>query len=153
MAPKRLSKEDYTVGWICALPVPELKACRMMFDGEEHEDVVLGHTTIHQYVYGEINGHNVVMGYLPALQMGKAYAASVASEMWATFPKLKFGLVVGVGGAVPTAKDIRLGDVVVSLPDLGRKHGGVVQYDFGKAMDGREFIATGQLNQPPTNLL
>ncbi|KAF2173374.1 hypothetical protein M409DRAFT_15659 [Zasmidium cellare ATCC 36951] len=153
MSPKRLAKEDYTVGWICALPVPELKASRLLFDGEEHEDVFLDHKISHQYVYGEMNGHNVVMGCLPASQMGKASAASVATELFTTFPGLHFALIVGIGGAVPFPNDVRLGDVVVSLPDLGRQHGGVVQYDFGKAMHDGKFVKTGQLNQPPTSVL
>lgn len=153
MSPKRLAKKDYTVGWICALSIRELKASRLLFDGDEHEDVIFDQRTTHQYVYGEINGHNVVMGCLPASQMGKASAAAVANEMFTTFPGLHFGLIVGIGGAVPNPNDVRLGDVVVSLPDLSRQHGGVVQYDFGKAMHDGKFVKTGQLNQPPTNVL
>ncbi|KAK4497731.1 hypothetical protein PRZ48_010384 [Zasmidium cellare] len=153
MSPKRLNKEDYTVGWICALPIPELQASRLLFDGDEHEDVILGHDTLHQYVYGEMNGHNIVMGCLPASQMGKASAAAVAAEMTATFPKLKFGLLVGIGGAVPAPHDIRLGDVVVGLPDLNSSHGGLIQYDFGKAVHDGTFVRTGQLNQPHISLL
>ena len=51
-----------------------------------------------------------------------------------TFPRLRFGLLVGIGGAVPTPEDIRLGDVVISQPD--GTEGGVVQYDLGKATIG-----------------
>ncbi|WPA97796.1 uncharacterized protein RHO25_002407 [Cercospora beticola] len=96
-----------------------------------------------------MNGHNVVMGCLPATQIGIASAAAVAAEMSATFPSLRFGLLVGIGGGVPGSKDIRLGDVVVSQPDLRAGHGGVVQYDFGKAIHGGAFQPTGMLNQPP----
>jgi nucleoside phosphorylase len=147
-----LSKEDYTVGWICALPEPEWKASRVLLD-EEHETIPLGQATKHQYVYGSMNGHNVVMGCLPAEQLGKASAASVASEMGSTFPSLRFGLLVGIGGGVPGAKDVRLGDVVVSLPDRAAQHGGVIQYDFGKATSGGAFERMGVLNQPPEILL
>jgi len=46
--------------------------------------------------------------------------------------------------------DIRLGDVVVSRPT--QEHGGVVQYDYGKALS-HQFEQTGMLNQPPQVLL
>jgi hypothetical protein len=47
--------------------------------------------------------------------------------------------------------DIRLGDVVVSQPD--KTHGGVVQYDKGKSLEGGEFERKGSLNKPPSLLL
>ncbi|KAL4947000.1 hypothetical protein BDW69DRAFT_179237 [Aspergillus filifer] len=69
-----------------------------------------------------------------------------------TFPRLQFGLMVGIGGGVPSkSNDIRLGDVVVSKP--GGKHGGVMQYNYGKAVQGGQFECTGMLNQPPQALL
>ena len=82
-------------------------------DAEEHEDLRIVPPTRHQYVYGSMNGHNVVMGCLPATQTGKGGAASVASEMLTHFPCLRFGLLVGVAGGVTGKKGkIRLGDVV-----------------------------------------
>ncbi|EAT91541.2 hypothetical protein SNOG_00046 [Parastagonospora nodorum SN15] len=51
--------------------------------------------------------------------------------MRATFKAIRFGLMVGIGGGVPSAEaDIRLGDVVVSQPH--KMHDGVVHYDVGK---------------------
>jgi nucleoside phosphorylase len=71
--------------------------------------------------------------------------------MNAAFTSIQFGLMVGIGGGVPRMEaDIRLGDVVVSVPHKGR--GGVVQYDFGKATPSG-FERTGFLNSPPTVLL
>ena len=43
--------------------------------------------------------------------------------------------------------DIRLGDIIVSSPRNGK--GGVLQYDFGKTIQGQGFQNTGFLNQPP----
>jgi nucleoside phosphorylase len=60
--------------------------------------------------------------------MGPQSAAAVATRMTSRFTSIRFGLMVGIGGGVPSAADIRLGDVVVSHPYL--QHGGVVQYDF-----------------------
>ncbi|EXL65535.1 hypothetical protein FOPG_18241 [Fusarium oxysporum f. sp. conglutinans race 2 54008] len=68
-----------------------------------------------------------------------------------SFPNVKIGLMVGIGGGAPTSEhDIRLGDVVVSASGNGK--GSVFQYDFGKAVQGQEFQETGFLNQPPTIL-
>ena len=64
---------------------------------------------------------------------------------------IQFALLVGIGGGIPTGSaDIRLGDVVVARPT--DKHGGVVQYDFGKATP-TGFQRTGILNSPPRSLL
>ena len=71
--------------------------------------------------------------------------------MSAAFTSLRIGLMVGIGGGVPSEEaDIRLGDVVVSNPH--KVHGGVVQYDFGKTTPSG-FVRTGSLNTPPTILL
>ncbi len=59
--------------------------------------------------------------------------------------------MVGIAGGVPTRHDIRLGDVVVSSPGYG--NGGVVQYDYGHAVQDKTFKITGHLNQPPAAIL
>jgi nucleoside phosphorylase len=103
------------------------------------------------YTLGRIGEHNVVVACLPYGQMGTSSASAVATRMMFTFPSIEFGLMVGVGGGVPSQNfDIRLGDVVVSRPTLS--HGGVVQYDFGKTTESG-FLRTGCLNAPPTLLL
>ncbi|KAN0074911.1 Quinonprotein alcohol dehydrogenase-like superfamily [Elaphomyces granulatus] len=140
----RRHREDYTVGWICALPI-ELAAAQEMLD-EEHEG--FDHDL---YTLGRIGKHNVVIACLPKGQTGTNSAAAVAAQMTSAFISIRFGLMVGIGGGVPTAEaDIRLGDVVVSQP--GTAHGGVIQYDFGKATPGG-FKRTGFLNTPPAILL
>lgn len=98
--------------------------------------------------------------------------------MMTTFPRLRFGLLVGIAGGVPSRKHpIRLGDVVVSKPDRERQHGGelnlslwlsahpcldslmhqnipgVIQYDYGKLIQGEGFKMNGVLNQPPEVIL
>jgi hypothetical protein len=65
-----------------------------------------------------------------------------------SFPNVRIGLIVGIGGGAPSSKhDIQLGDVVVSSRDGGR--GGVFQYDFGKTIQNQAFQETGFLDQPP----
>jgi len=70
------------------------------------------------------------------------------------FPSVRFGLLVGVGGGVPSpgddGPDIRLGDVVVSKPAASL--GGVVQYDLGKYSTSGGFERTGVLTKPPALL-
>ncbi len=64
----------------------------------------------------------------------------------------KIGLMVGIGGGVPSREnDIRLGDVVVSKP--AKKHPGVLQFDLGKTVREGKFEHTGSLNKPPSVLL
>jgi nucleoside phosphorylase len=149
MASRPLRREDYTVGWVCALPV-ELAAARVILD-ERHQDLPRNDNDTNIYTLGRIGEHNVVIACLPAGQTGNNSAAAVAVQMKAAFPSIRFGLMVGIGGGVPSAGiDIRLGDVVVSQPHS--THGGVVQYDFGRStLDG--FERTGSLNTPPTILL
>ncbi|GMG13000.1 unnamed protein product [Aspergillus oryzae] len=146
---RRLSHHDYTVGWVCALP-DEMTAAQEMLD-EEHQNLPSNHTDSNIYTLGSIGAHNVVLACLPAGQTGTNSAVAVAMQMKTTFPAVRFGLMVGIGGGVPSKEaDIRLGDVVVSQP--GNGHGGVVQYDFGKSTPSG-FKRTGFLNAPPTILL
>ncbi|CAI7580657.1 unnamed protein product [Penicillium crustosum] len=73
-------------------------------------------------------------------------------QLKSSFSHIRFGLMVGIGGGIPNEEaDIRLGDVVVSKPT--HTHGGVVQFDYGKALNGGEFQRTGMLSQPPQILL
>jgi nucleoside phosphorylase len=150
--PRRLPREEYTVGWVCALPV-ELAAAAEMLD-DEHDtpprDARHAHDT-NTYTCGNIGEHNVVIACLPQGRTGTNSAAAVASQMQTAFTSIRFGLMVGIGGGVPSVDaDIRLGDVVVGTPN--KTHCGVVQYDFGKATP-TGFERTGSLNAPPTILL
>ncbi|KAF2684925.1 Pfs, NB-ARC and ankyrin domain protein, partial [Lentithecium fluviatile CBS 122367] len=148
---RQLRREEYTVGWVCALPV-ELAAAKAMLD-EKHEDISRDVSDNDENVYcmGSVAGHNVVIACLPAGHIGNNPAAAVATQMQAAFKGIRFGLMVGIGGGVPSADaDIRLGDVVVSQPQ--QRFGGVVQYNFGKTTPSG-FERTGSLNSPPQILL
>src|SRR5947207_1086722 len=129
------SHHDYTVGWVCALST-ELTAAMTMLD-EEHAPLPQHPQDDNTYTLGRIGEHNVVIACLPTGQMGNNSAATVASQMRYSFGAIRFGLMVGIGGGVPSEKhDIRLGDVVVSNP--GKNDGGVIQYDSGRTVaEGR----------------
>lgn len=144
-----LGLDDFTFAWICALPL-EAAAARAMLD--RTHPLPQGLTDPNAYELGELNGHHIVLSYLPSGVYGTTSAAVVVSRMRRTFPRLQFGLMVGIGGGVPNQNnDIRLGDVVVSKP--GVRHGGVIQYNYGKTVQGGKFEQTGVLNQPPQALL
>jgi ankyrin repeat protein/nucleoside phosphorylase len=135
---------DYTVAVVCAMGF-EMSAVRYMLD-DEHSRLPTKQGDLNLYVLGELSGHNVVIACLPGTQ-GKGAAAIVANNMQRTFPSIKWRLLVGIGGGVPSpAHDIRLGDIVVSMPD--GVYGGVVQYDLGKDMEDG-FILKGFLWPPP----
>ncbi|KAG9858988.1 purine and uridine phosphorylase, partial [Aureobasidium melanogenum] len=145
--------KEYTIGWICALSTEHTAAC--LFLDEEHDQPDPDHIAAgddNAYTLGSMAGHKVVIAVLPHGEYGTTTAATVATNMLRSFPSIKVGLMVGIGGGAPTKEhDIRLGDVVVSSPQNGK--GGVYQYDYGKRIQDREFIPTGHLNQPPSVVL
>lgn len=146
---KRLDHEDYTVGWICPLEVEQIAAMEML--DEEHDKLPQPLSDHNAYSLGSIYGHNIVVAGLP--QTGNCSAATVVTQLRMTFPNVRFGLLVGIGGGVPRTTDsgmIRLGHVVVSKPT--GEHSGTVQYDHGKAKGG-QFERTGALAPPPAVLL
>ncbi|KAF3116028.1 hypothetical protein TWF103_010253 [Orbilia oligospora] len=144
------SRDDYTVGWICAIPL-EMAAARAMLDNI-HVELPNQEDDRNAYTFGELSGHYVVIACLPFGTYGTTSAALVASQMRSSFRSVRFYLMVGIGGGVPSeAVDIRLGDIVVSRP-TGR-YSGVLQYDFGKAVAGGRFERIGALDKPPLELL
>jgi nucleoside phosphorylase len=146
---KKLSHEEYRVGWICPLEVEQIAAMEML--DEEHERLPQSPTDHNVYNLGSIADHNVVIAGLHT--PGNNPAATVVTQMRMTFPNLRFGLLVGIGGGVPVKTDngmIRLGDVVISKPS--GEHSGAIQYDHGKAETG-QFRRTGALTPPPAVLL
>ncbi|KAI7978765.1 hypothetical protein EIK77_006985 [Talaromyces pinophilus] len=148
--PTKLNPEAYTIGWICAIST-EYVAAQAFLDKEHERPEYLSPNDNNDYTLGEIGEHNVVIAVLPNGEYGTATAASVAKDMLRSFPSIKIGLMVGIGGGAPSLKhDIRLGDIVVSEPRDGT--GGVFQYDFGKTIQDQSFQHTRFLNQPPMSL-
>lgn len=129
----------------------EYVAAQEFLDEENEEPIFRSPNDTNDYAFGKIGDHHVVIAILPDGEYGTVAAASVATNMLSSFPNVRLGLMVGIGGGVPSEKhDIRLGDVVVSAPRDGE--GGVFQYDFGKTIQGQGFQHTRFLNQPPTSL-
>ncbi|KAI0883149.1 ankyrin repeat protein [Annulohypoxylon maeteangense] len=141
------SHGDYTVGWISALPKEQTAAMAML--DQIHPDLENPPNDHNAYTLGSIGEHNIVVACLPKGKIGTNSAAIVATRMVDTFPSIKFGLMVGIGGGIPPK--VRLGDVVVSSPV--DEYPGVVQWDLGKAEKDGKFKRTGALNNPPSALL
>lgn len=144
--PKTWTHDDYTVGWVCALSKEQTAATAML--DERHGDLVKPSNDPNTYTLGSIGKHNIVIACLPQGEIGTSSAATFATWMISTFPSIKFGLMVGIGGGI--APKVRLGDVVVSAPT--NQYPGVVQWDYGKAEKGGQFKQIGSLNNTPALL-
>ncbi|QIW98225.1 hypothetical protein AMS68_003743 [Peltaster fructicola] len=161
------SSKLYAVAIITALPL-ERAAVLMMLD-QRHDipqNFYQQAADSNAYSWGTIGRHNVVIASLAAGEYGKASAAKTVEGIRFSLPHIRIGLFVGIGAGLPgdhrsqsgvisVKKDIRVGDVVVSLPE--GTSGGVVQYDLHKrkrTIDGGQALErVGHLDQPPTALL
>nr|AGC95328.1 putative phosphorylase [Aspergillus terreus] len=153
--PSDRTYSDFWIGLLCAKSL-EATALTAVLD-EQYDRIGRVPGDSNAYTPGRIGEHNVVIAQLPAGTPGTAAATAVAKDMLRTFPHIRVGLFVGIGGGVPgppshnPEKEVRLGDVVVSEPGDG--HGGVIQYDFGKTYHDGAFVTTGYLQRPPDVLL
>ncbi|KAF3178361.1 hypothetical protein TWF751_001394 [Orbilia oligospora] len=148
-----LDTEDYTIGWICALPL-ELEAATAVLDKIHPELPIPDKNDTNSYIFGQIGSYNIVLACLPSGSMGTTSAAVVVANMHRSFPFVENCLMVGIGGGAPLLpqNDIRLGDVVVGIPK--GNYGGILPYLFGKTMQEGKFVQTGRyLNGPPTLFL
>lgn len=139
-----LAPGQYNIGWITIKPESELVAARLMLD-ETHKKIQIAGDPF-AYYPGKIGEHKVVISC--SGEAGKHQATECAVNMMRTFKNIKVGLLSGIGGGVPSPKhDIRLGDVVVGMPD--GLYGGVAVYDSGK-MTAEGYKLKFHLNCSPT---
>jgi nucleoside phosphorylase len=139
--------EAYTVGVICALTVEKVAACCFL-DKSHPRLKSQSASDNNDYTLGQIGEHNVVIAGLPLGRYGTTNAAIVARDMARTFPNIRFGLMVGIGGGVPSeGHDIRLGDIVVGISKNGKNE--LLQYDFGKTIQNRSFQRIETRNNTP----
>jgi hypothetical protein len=145
-----LDPANYTVAWIAPLAIEAQAALYML--NERHDGRFLV-SRGHDYIFhaGCTYGHNVIIATLPAGQeYGTGSAAALASQVKATFPNLWCGLLVGVAAGLPDlerGRDIRLGDVLVALPE--GDSAGIIALDLGKvAGDGFQLLRRGQALAP-----
>ena len=74
--PAMFSNNDYTVAWICALPL-EMAAAKGMLD-KIHTDLPKHLHDHNIYTLGRIGEHNIVIACLPSGVYGTTSAATVA---------------------------------------------------------------------------
>ncbi|OQU94565.1 Ankyrin repeat-containing protein [Cladophialophora immunda] len=146
------SRDDYTVGWVCALPT-EVAAAKAALD-RIHDNIPpdMNSDDNNHYILGSLQGHNVVVAYPNSRVCGKTSVADVATQLHASYMSVRFTLMVGIAGGVPdTKEDIRLGDVVVGKSTAGWP--GVVQYDVNGERVEDQFVRGRALHQPTPLLL
>jgi nucleoside phosphorylase len=125
----------YTVAWIAPLEI-EARAALHVLDNRHRGQFPWRHGYNHLFHAGDINRNNVIIATLPVGEpYGTGSAAALAGEIKTFFPNIQFGLLVGVAAGLPNlsrtpARDIRLGDVLVGLPE--GESAGLVAYDLGK---------------------
>lgn len=108
----------------------EAEAVRAVFDHrwdlqDEGDGIVKHHGDKNQYNTGVISKHHVVLASPD--KYGKGNATRVMAHLSSTFPCIRWCLVVGVCGGVPSPKNrepIYLGDVIVSTK--------IIEHDIGK---------------------
>ena len=146
---RRLRRDEFDVGWICALYFERAASVATLDDMFGIDDYPKDDNV---YTAGRIGNLNIVIASLPEGDYGIGSAAIVASRITSSFPSIEYKLLVGTGGGVPTeGQDIRLGDVVISRPMNG--HGGVVNYDLHKIGPDGSIQPKGYTNSPPTLML
>ncbi|KAK2608974.1 hypothetical protein QQS21_002454 [Conoideocrella luteorostrata] len=130
-----LDPRQYSIAWIAPLEIEAIAATHML-DHKHHGRFSLDRGDDYVFIPGDIFGHNVIIATYPSGQeYGTGTAAALASQVKKFFPNLWFGLLVGVAAGLPTyggssPRDIRLGDVLVALPE--GETAGLIAYDLGK---------------------
>ena len=108
----QFEREDYCIAWVCA-SVAQHTACRLMLDEVHQAPDMLKSDEIF-YAFGRVGPHNVVVA-CPLKDSHEATSApTMTGCLLTSFPNLRFGVLIGIGGGVPSSNErIRLGDVVV----------------------------------------
>ncbi|KAJ5719778.1 hypothetical protein N7493_007356 [Penicillium malachiteum] len=108
----------------------------------------------------QLTHDDYTVGWICPLALEMAAAQMVLDNVYGSLSKprgdqntnIQFGLLVGIGGGVPSSSnDIRLGDIVVSEPS--GTLAGAVQYNMGKLIEEGKLERLGSQNYPPRVLL
>ncbi|KAE8153266.1 purine and uridine phosphorylase [Aspergillus avenaceus] len=136
---KKLSHKAYTVTWICALPAEQTAALAML--DERHYSLPTPLHDDNAYILGHIDRHNIAITCLPSI--GTNSACSVLTSTVHTFPSIRYALMIGIGGGIPSK--VRLGDVVIGWPV--DEYEGVVEWDRSVLKGGERFRCVGSLER------
>jgi nucleoside phosphorylase len=108
-----------------------MTAAQVMLD-VNHEPLPTHPDDSNHYILGSIKRHNVVIMCLRLDHYGNV--AKAVTKMKQTFTAIRVGLMVGIGGGVPSMADVHLGDIVIGTR--------VMQYDLGKIVGDGKFERT-----------
>jgi hypothetical protein len=177
MTNQQLSHKDYTIGWVCALPKTKLVTTAAILDAEHRILLAADSRDANTYLLGRIRDHNIVIACLPTETTGKVSAATIAKDILHSFPSIRFRLIVRINSRVPykaqeqlndkanrednsnnksksnteEIQNIRLSNIVVSLYSKSTK--AVVQYDFSKSLQAKQFVHTGEKLNKPSHII
>lgn len=139
--------EDYYIACLTVIP-EEFAAFREMYDKRHNRPLGIDPRDPNQYDFGRIEHHNVVL--CCASRPGPDNVAATAADLLRSFEGIKYALLVGIGGGIPSrSRDVRLGDIVVATP--GYLSSGITYHDQGKQLSDR-FIHLNFPVPPPRAL-
>ena len=85
MTVRRFHTQDYTGGWVCALPIEFAATVAAILD-EKHQSIPLNDDGPSLYALGCIDKYIVVLASLPLGEMGTNSTAVVGTRMQLKFP-------------------------------------------------------------------
>ena len=151
--------EMYRVAWLCALAKSEMVAAAKMLDAGHSPAHGINPQDHNSYMFGEINGHNIVLACMDPGLPGKVSSHGLVTRLKMTFCKISIFIFVGIGGGVPRMptpenplEDVRLGDVVIGWAEEPGAPS-VKEYDLGRDNGEGAFQITGQLDKPDKRVL
>ncbi len=132
--------EDYTIRWISALAL-EYTAAQVQLKEEHNPPKYVHRGDKNHYSLGSIGRHKVVLVVLGARENGVTTAAIVAKDIIHSFLNIKFYIIVSISSSAPLKEhNIRLGDVVISMPTFYRQnYSGIVYYNTIATIKARSF--------------
>ncbi|ORY12720.1 nucleoside phosphorylase domain-containing protein [Clohesyomyces aquaticus] len=107
---------------------------------KEQDDLERDENDENLYSLGLVAGHNAVIVSMLAGRIGNNPAAAVVTQMKATFKGIWFGLIVGIGGGVPSAEILL--SAVARLSEYVSKIGRIPRFQCEKAGPDVLFKAT-----------
>ncbi|KAF5662744.1 ankyrin repeat [Fusarium heterosporum] len=146
------TRHNYTVGWVCALPIEAAAAKAVLdcvHDISPHDRIPDDNNS---YIFGNLRGHNVVVACPNSTLSAVTPLADVMTQLQASYPSIRYHLMVGIAGGAPNTKeDVRLGDVVVSKSTAGRP--GIIRFDVNGKRTGHQSAGSKTSDQPTQLLL
>ncbi|KAI0525799.1 hypothetical protein F5B22DRAFT_587804 [Xylaria bambusicola] len=105
------TRNDYTVGWVYALPKKQTAAIAIL--DQEHANLPKLSDDPNTYTLGSIGDHNIIITCLPISKIGIISTTMVATHIVHAFPSVKFSLIVKIGNSIPPK--VKLSNVIVSI--------------------------------------